>query len=224
MIGEIFMRKKKNKIERTPREDGNETKIAIIETAGQLIAKQGYDKTSSKEICQTLKIGLAAVNYHFGSRENLYREILKKVYKYFLSLDELKELEEKNLSPQEKIEKFFDLLIKAVQEKNNWEIRVWLRELISPSNFAKKMVLEEVLPKLKFLVKIFCDYTNLSADDPKLHACIVSSFSPFFWILIFQREEVKEIREIIPLSGEKTKMLQELKNFSLKICRDLKNS
>ena len=136
-----------------------------------------------------------------------------------MSLDELKALEEKNLSAEEKIEKLFDLLIDAVQQENNWKIRVWLRELISPSNFAKKMVAEEVLPKLNLVVKIFCDYTNLTADDSKLHACIINSIAPFFWMLLFQREEVKEIREIIPMTA-KAELLQTLKNLALK---NLKN-
>ena len=90
---------------RKTRDDGKERQAAIIETAGKLIAKQGYDKTTSKQICQELGINLAAVNYHFDSREKLYLEVLRQVYTYLLSVTELSELEEKNLTAEEKIEK-----------------------------------------------------------------------------------------------------------------------
>ena len=200
---------------RKTRDDGKERQAAIIETAGQLIAKQGYDKTTSKQICQELGINLAAVNYHFNSRENLYLEVLRQVYTYLLSVTELSELEEKNLTAEEKIEKLLTLLENAVKQESNWKIRVWLREILSPSEFAKKIVTEEVLPKLNLMTKIFSEYTGLSADDPKNFALMIGAVAPFFWMLLFQREEVSAIREVIPVKYEKEKILAAMKNFAL---------
>lgn len=151
---------KKLKPARKIRDDGKETQAAIIETAGKLIANQGYDK-------------------NFDSREKLYLEVLRQVYTYFWSVTELKELEEK-ISAEETISMILNLLAEVAQKKGNWKIRVLLRELLSPSDFAKKIVAEEVLPKLNLLTKIFSEYTGLPADSPKLHAKIIGTFAPFY--------------------------------------------
>ena len=64
---------------RRPREDGNATRQKIIEVAGTLFAEKGYAETSSKEITERAGTNIAAVNYHFGSREKLYIAVLDEV-------------------------------------------------------------------------------------------------------------------------------------------------
>ncbi len=207
---------------RKTRDDGKETQAAIIETAGKLIASQGYDKTTSKQICQELGINLAAVNYHFDSREKLYLEVLRQVYTYLLSVTELNELEEKNLTAEQKIEKLLNLLEESVKQESNWKIRVWLREILSPSDFVKKIVTEEVLPKLNLMTKIFSEYTGLPANDSKTFALMIGTFAPFFWMLLFQREEVSAIRAAIPINYEKEKILEGIKNFVMTSLKQFK--
>ena len=60
------------KTTREQREDGRLTKEKLIECAGKLAAQKGFALVTSKEICQMAGTNLAAINYHFGSREGLY--------------------------------------------------------------------------------------------------------------------------------------------------------
>ena len=60
------------------RMDGRETEEKIIECAGQLIAEKGFASVTSKEICRAAGVNLAAVNYHFGSRDGLYLAVGKR--------------------------------------------------------------------------------------------------------------------------------------------------
>ena len=62
--------------------DGRETEEKIIECAGQLIAEKGFASVTSKEICRAAGVKLAAVNYHFGSRDGLYLAVLENVQQY----------------------------------------------------------------------------------------------------------------------------------------------
>jgi AcrR family transcriptional regulator len=56
---------------------GNKTKAALLEAAKRLIRERGYAGTTVREIAATAGVGnLAAVNYHFGSRENLLTEAM----------------------------------------------------------------------------------------------------------------------------------------------------
>ena len=57
-----------------------ETKQKLLDTAERLIAEQGYAATSLRHIISEAGVNLAAVHYHFGSKEDLLDQvILQKV-------------------------------------------------------------------------------------------------------------------------------------------------
>ncbi len=55
------------------------TKHQIIRAAESLFARQGYSGTSLREITEVAGVNIAAVNYHFGSKEKLLVEILDDI-------------------------------------------------------------------------------------------------------------------------------------------------
>jgi AcrR family transcriptional regulator len=48
-----------------------DTKTALLQAAKRLVAERGYEGTSVRELAAVSGANLAAVNYHFGSREKL---------------------------------------------------------------------------------------------------------------------------------------------------------
>ncbi len=60
------------------RNDGQITRDAILEEAAKLFAEHGYSGTRVSEICQGAGANSAAVNYYFGSKEELYREVWRQ--------------------------------------------------------------------------------------------------------------------------------------------------
>lgn len=75
------------KEKRNIRQDGQKTKITILQWAGRLIAEKGFDSVTSKEICEKAGVNQAAVKYHFGSREDLYFSLLKYVHNRLISME-----------------------------------------------------------------------------------------------------------------------------------------
>jgi AcrR family transcriptional regulator len=53
-----------------------DTKQKILDTAERLFAEQGYDATSLRQIIAAAGVNLAAVHYHFGSKEELLDELV----------------------------------------------------------------------------------------------------------------------------------------------------
>ncbi|OUR98558.1 hypothetical protein A9Q84_03860 [Halobacteriovorax marinus] len=53
----------------------NETKQKILDSANTLFASFGYDGTSVRDIAKEAGVNLAAINYHFKNKENLYCEV-----------------------------------------------------------------------------------------------------------------------------------------------------
>ena len=53
-----------------------DTKQKILDTAEQLFGEQGYDATSLRHIITEAGVNLAAIHYHFGSKEELLDELI----------------------------------------------------------------------------------------------------------------------------------------------------
>lgn len=50
----------------------------ILDAAERLFAEQGFNATSLRQITTTAAVNLAAVNYHFGDKESLYTEVVRR--------------------------------------------------------------------------------------------------------------------------------------------------
>jgi AcrR family transcriptional regulator len=55
-----------------------QTKQKILDTAERLFGEQGYDATSLRQITGEAGVNLAAIHYHFGSKDELLDEIVKR--------------------------------------------------------------------------------------------------------------------------------------------------
>lgn len=55
-----------------------ETKDRILDSAEALFAERGFDATSLRGITTRAEVNLAAVHYHFGSKEALFRAVLER--------------------------------------------------------------------------------------------------------------------------------------------------
>ena len=55
----------------------DQPKERLLDEAEALFARKGYHAVSIREITKAAGCNLAAVNYHFGSKENLYLEVFR---------------------------------------------------------------------------------------------------------------------------------------------------
>lgn len=65
-------------LDRLPTRGSPETKDRILSAAEALFMEQGYAATSLRSITAKARVNLAAVNYHFGSKEALIREVFDR--------------------------------------------------------------------------------------------------------------------------------------------------
>lgn len=66
---------------RSPSEEARtraDTKARILDTAEELFMEHGYEGTSLRRITSSADVNLAAVNYHFGSKEELFQAVLTR--------------------------------------------------------------------------------------------------------------------------------------------------
>ena len=55
-----------------------DTKTRILDAAEQLFMEHGFEATSLRSLTSAASVNLAAVNYHFGSKEELFQAVLTR--------------------------------------------------------------------------------------------------------------------------------------------------
>jgi len=53
------------------------TREQLLLVSLSLFSEKGFEATSVREICDRAKANVSAIKYHFGSKEDLYRECFK---------------------------------------------------------------------------------------------------------------------------------------------------
>lgn len=64
---------------RKPRADGAASRERMLEAAGKLFARQGFDSVSVRAVAKAAGVNLSAIGYHFGDKEGLYRGVLRRL-------------------------------------------------------------------------------------------------------------------------------------------------
>ena len=80
------------------------TRETILQAAESLFAEHGYDGVSIRDIVSKAGVNLAAIHYHFGTKQKLYQEIIATYLKQVRQ--SVQELAQSPADPREKIRLF----------------------------------------------------------------------------------------------------------------------
>ncbi|WP_432696701.1 TetR/AcrR family transcriptional regulator [Marinobacterium sp. YM272] len=181
---------------RRSRTDGEATRSRIIDAAGQVFAERGYHDTTSKEICKRAGVNLAAVNYHFGSRDGLYLAVVGEVMSHLLELEYLQQIAASDKSAADKLGEMIDGLVHSLIEDRSWHTRVWAREILTPSPVLAAITATEAMPRIEIVLPLLSDLTGIPSDDPRRFYGLLGLMSPCLMLLIIDPDQPTPIQSI----------------------------
>lgn len=125
------------------RRESGETKDKILDSARLLFSKYGFEGTSIRDIARESKVNLAAINYHFKSKENLYWEIYWEAYHW---LEQgIQNLAKESWQLEDLAEKVFNYLLEG-----QTQVRNTFKFMMSESVLAKDDRLASQTPQKGF--------------------------------------------------------------------------
>lgn len=123
-------------------------RMRILASAEKLFAEQGFDGATVRQIALAADVPLALVNYHFGSKEGLYRAIFDlrapTIVDQRLAGLALADME---TDPDRRLELVVKALIVPMlklrtTEKNAWFGRILAREVTDPNSANRGVIAE----------------------------------------------------------------------------------
>jgi AcrR family transcriptional regulator len=150
------------------------TKIRLLEAAGEEFACKGFDAARVRTICERAGANVAAVNYHFGDKGQLYVEAVLHAHR--CGVDPSAGDLDPESDPSDQLRSFVHDFLKhvlAINDPEDWRHRLILRELLHPTAASDVLIREVIRPKFERLEQIigrFCP----DADERKRHALAFS--------------------------------------------------
>ena len=162
-----------------------ETRIRILEAAASIFAEHGFAATTIRMICGRAQVNLAAVNYHFGSKEALYSETIRylrrQAYERYPTTCGLSP----DASPQEQLLAFIRsfLLRTAFDERTLRFGTLVMREMVEPTSALDMMIEEGIRSLFGQLVDIVQSLLGDAAEEETVLACSRSVMSQCLFYL-----------------------------------------
>jgi TetR/AcrR family transcriptional regulator, regulator of cefoperazone and chloramphenicol sensitivity len=132
---------------------GDRAREHLLEVAGEVFAEKGYDRATSKEICERAGVNSSAVNYHFGGIDKLYVAALVKAQRRIFTIEGLRQLASEDVPAQDKLRSYLAPIIRSLVHPSakSWEMQLLSREIVSPSPLQGAFFETEIQPKQQIL-------------------------------------------------------------------------
>ena len=127
------------------------TKKRILKAAAEEFSKRGYKATTVRRICNRAQANVAAINYHYGSKEELY----VATHEFVFADSPLTRLAEKPLEVhnskdwENTLHEFVYGLLSVItgpKDKDRWQSLLFMSERSHPSKVLPKLMEKIFLP------------------------------------------------------------------------------
>lgn len=143
-----------------------QTRARLLEAAREVFSQSGFQGATVREICRRAEANVAAVNYHFGSKDGLLAEAL--------NFTALAALQSENITlhacPKMRLRIFIRefMLMLLDENKPSSQCQMMARELADPTPALDKIVREAIAPLHEFLGVLVREIVDEDIGETKL--------------------------------------------------------
>jgi AcrR family transcriptional regulator len=168
----------------------SDTKKRIIEVAGRVFAESGFRNATVREICRLASVNIAAINYHFGDKKNLYLATIKHLRTVAFEQYPLDVGSDSASLPEERLKAFIMQFIRRIHEcregESPWLRMMIIRELMEPTEGLDVIVGEIVRPTFGALSAIIQEILGKQVSEKTIRLCCGSVIGQTFFFFYAQ--------------------------------------
>jgi TetR/AcrR family transcriptional regulator, regulator of cefoperazone and chloramphenicol sensitivity len=168
-----------------------------------LFAERGFQGASVRSICSRAGVNLAAANYYFGSKRQLYREVLR------FAVLELIPPCPGNVKlggaapPKKRLRFFIQRLLTALLENQGTLERLFIQELVRPMDVKASNIPEELKDRIGILWKLVGEILGPGAHEATVDQCAASVFAQ----CLFQAQCERSLSRATPITAAESDQL-----------------
>lgn len=171
------------------------TRDRLLEVGGKLFADKGFSDTTVAEICRSAEANIAAVNYHFGSKEKLYGEAWRHAHAKGLAAFPPNGGVPADAPAAERLRGRIRGLLQRALADEGVEFRIMGHEMAKPTGLLHQIAQETIRPMRQATEKILLELLGGQADPQVLRLCDISIMGPCMMIVRRQHLRPRDQRE-----------------------------
>lgn len=151
------------------------TRQRLIEAAGEVFAEAGYEAATVREICARAGANVAAVNYHFGDKLELYTEVLRQSVGAVHDETVRHALDQEG-PPEAVLRQAVRVMLQRMcpADRPDLRFRLIMHELVHPTEAIARVIDEVMRPIYDRLRGIIGAILKLPRDHEKTRLCTQS--------------------------------------------------
>lgn len=160
--------------------DSEKTKASIIDAAGQLFAERGFKGVTVRDIAAEAGTQISALNYHFRSKDELYKEVIVAACMDDL-ISEEEQTELRKMKPAKALRLVIEESVKEFRAGNgdSWQSRLLIRESRDPSPAFAEASEVYYKPQMDFMAELVGGVVGKSAGDMQVRLAVTSMWALF---------------------------------------------
>jgi AcrR family transcriptional regulator len=155
------------------------TRTRLLEAAAALFARKGYGDATVAEICDEAGANISAVNYHFGTKEELYRSAWQYAFKQAIPYPKSAECAG-DATPEEHLRRYIFTLIRRIADPENLAFDIMEHEFAHPTGLLRDIVAGEMKPHQAHFNTHIAALLGDSATPERVELCRASIISQCF--------------------------------------------
>jgi AcrR family transcriptional regulator len=144
-----------------------ETRELILNSAGRIFAKNGFHATTVRQITREAGVNLAAVNYHFRDKHELYVSVLKRAHQAAAKTAEADHAGPPRRRLRTFIRSFLAYLLDP--ERPEWQGSLIAREMAQPTRALDRLVTESIEPVKRRIAGIARELVGPDVPEARVH-------------------------------------------------------
>jgi TetR/AcrR family transcriptional regulator, regulator of cefoperazone and chloramphenicol sensitivity len=160
-----------------PREGVTRTRRNLLAAAGEIFGEKGYRETTIAEICKRAGANIAAVNYHFGSKQTLYIEAWRHAFSESIKAYPPSGGVSDDAPPEERLRGQVTSILRRIADENNREFLFMQREMANPTGLLEEVLREEIGPLQQRTAGLVHELLGPLVPDQEAKFCELSIIS-----------------------------------------------
>ncbi len=213
----------------TNRVDGLETRRKLLDAAGVLFAEKGFRDTKTADLCRMAGANIAAVNYHFKSKEELYVAAWRYEFERSIALYPPDGGVSIDAPAEERLCGHIFALVQRFLDPSSRDLDISHREMSNPTGLLAEVMHRSIEPLRKIHMGIVRDLLDPYATEQNVQLCEMSVHTQCFVALMHERHrrvQPKGMHRFAPpkLNITATALADHVTRFSLAGIREVKKS
>ena len=153
-----------------------ETRERLLRTGQRLFAERGFKRVTIREVCRGARANVAAVNYHFGNKLGLYREVVQVAIDALRGTTDAAKKAAEGCPAEEKLRRFVQVYVRRLlaTTPDDWIHRLINREIADPTTAIDAIVDQGIRPRLDYLTEVVAELMDRELSDPRVIRSVVS--------------------------------------------------